>query len=223
MNRRSYLQAVSLVGAGSLAGCSTTTSPTTETPDPATSQSTESPTTSSTETQTASTPQSILVSFSAEVVRQTSKDAPPQLRAQLTNQSSKIVEIGLGPALMFSDDSEPLEWADELVLDPETHVGPWSEPTQSADGCWRFPEDGTRLVQNSIEWHELSPSDSLSDTYSVYTFGNTGSCLPEGVYRFQDDVYLGNEENTLVLTLSIQADADQQLTVNTDETEASAY
>lgn len=210
--RRSVLH-LATIGVGmSVAGCSATAPTNTESPNP-----------SSTESPTASPTQSVPVTFSAEVLRQATKENPPQLRTRLENQSSGTVRVGFGPALLFTDNaaSDELEWADQLVIDPETYVGPWDEPTRSAEGCWRFPEDGSRLVQSSLNWRDLSPSDSLTETYEIYTYGTSGPCLPEGTYQFQDKGYLEDEAHALILTLSLQIDTDQQLTVNTEGTGAS--
>lgn len=211
--RRSVLHLAGIGVGMSVTGCSAIESTPTESPTPhSTPTSTESPTTSP--------PQSGPVTFSAEVLRQATNEHPPQLRARLENQSSDTVRVGFGPALLFTDNvaSDELEWADQLVIDPETYVGPWDEPTQSADGCWRFPEDGSRAIQSSLNWRNLSPSDSLTETYDVYTSGTSGPCLPDGTYRFQDKGNLEDEAHALILTLSLQIDTDQQLTVNTEET-----
>lgn len=211
LSRRSVLHLASIGAGMSVAGCSETPSANTKSPNP---PSTESP--------TASPTQSVPVTFSAEVLRQATKEHPPQLRARLENQSSETVQVGFGPTLLFSDSSasDELEWDDQLVIDPETYIGPWGEPTHS-EGCWRFPEDGSRLVQSSSNWHDLSPGDSLTETYEVYTHGMSGPCLPEGTYQFQDKGYLEKEGNPLILTLSLEIDTDQQLMVNTEDTGAS--
>lgn len=229
LSRRSVLHLAS-VGVGmSVAGCSAITPTNTESSKPPSTESptpsqinTESPNPSSTESPTASPTQSVPVTFSAEVLRQATKEHPPQLRARLENQSSENVRVSFGPALLFTDNaaSDEREWDEKLVIDPETYVGPWGEPTHS-EGCWRFPEDGSRSVQSSLNGRDLSPSDSLTETYEVYTHGTSGPCLPEGTYQFQDKGFLEKEGNALILTLSLEIDKDQQLTVNTEETGAS--
>ena len=212
VSRRSLLRFASVGVSVSFTGCSATAPTNTESP-------TQSPTSPSTALPTESGP----VSFSAEIIRQSTTEQPAQLRSRLDNQSTETVQVGFGSALLFTANlaADELNWADQIVIDPETYVGPWAEPTQSSEGCWRFPEDGPVLVQSNLDWRELSPSDSLTETYNVYTSGTSGSCLHEGNDWFQDRGYLGDQSQELTLTLSVQIDTDQQLSVNTRETVAS--
>lgn len=127
------------------------------------------------------------------------------------------VEVGFGPTLLFTDSSGDLEWADELVLKPQTNVGPWDEPYQAEDGCWRFPEGGRQPVLSSLEWRSLGRSQSVSEEYTVYTAGGMGSCLPTGEYRFQDEAYAGSEDRAMTLALVIEVDGNRQLSVSAEE------
>ena len=211
-SRRSLLRLASIGASVSLTGCSAIAPTNTRSPN-------QSPTSPPTALPTESGP----VAFSAEVLRQSTAEHPAQLRARLDNQSTETVQVGFGPTLLFTANraTDELEWTDQIVIDPETYVGPWDEPTRSSEGCWRFPEDGSRLVQSSLNWRELSPSESLTETYDVYTEGTSRPCLPEGNYRFQDNGYLGDKSQVLTFTLSVQIDTDHQLSVNTRETAAS--
>ena len=209
--RRSVLQLVSSGVGISIAGCSTRSS-------------TNSPTSTSTATLTSTTTTSSMepvpVTFTAEVLRQASAENPAEIRARLESQSSDTVRIGFGPTLLYTDNTaaDDLKWANQLVLEPETSIGPWDDPIQDSDGCWRFPEDGMTPVQSSFTWRDLSPSESLTETYAVYTSGDSGPCLPEGSYRFQDQGNLENDDQEVIFTLSLQIDSNQQLQVNTEDT-----
>ncbi|AQL41645.1 hypothetical protein BV210_02460 [Halorientalis sp. IM1011] len=156
---------------------------------------------------------------------QATEDRPTQLRTRLENQHTEPVSVSFGPALLFTDNaaSDDLEWPDQLVIDPETNIGPWGNPTQDAEGCWRFPDDQMRAVQSILQQRELAAGDSITETYSLYTFGTSGSCLPKGTYRFQDKGYLRGEDTPLLFTLAIDIDGDQQVTVNGSQTEVSMY
>lgn len=118
---------------------------------------------------------------------------------------------------MFSDNSAVLDWADKIVLDPETYIGPWSEPVRIDDGCWRFPEDGEQSIQSIVEYYEIAPSQSLREEYDVYTSSHASTCLPEGTYRFQDQGTGGGEAYGPTLTLVLEIDEHQQLSASTEE------
>jgi len=124
--------------------------------------------------------------FSASVQRQASESDPARLRVELENPGPKPVAVRFGPALLYTQDGEDLEWSDELVLDPDTYIGPWDDPVQTDDGCWRFPEDGETAVQDEAPRYTLEPESSIGEDYDVYTVGMDGPCLPEGSYRFED-------------------------------------
>ena len=139
-SRRSALQVVGLTVCG-LAGC--------------VSSSTDNDESQSTTSTTPTIDHQIQnLTFDAEILTQQSADTPARFEARLTNTGTESLTIGMGPALMISDtgpDEDP-KWTDELVIDPDSDVGPWSEPVQTEDGCWRFPEDGNRSIQSILKY-----------------------------------------------------------------------
>lgn len=158
------------------------------------------------------------LTFSAEMVRQQSDEAPARVSATLTNAGSSTVEIGFGPTLLFTDNTaaDDLEWADSLVIDPETYIGPWSDPVRTEDGCWRYPAEAWRAIQSILEYRELEPQQSIEETYDIYTAANASSCLPNGSYRFQDKGVIGNDSQSVTLTLVLHVDDDQEISATTE-------
>lgn len=121
----------------------------------------------------------------------------------------ETVTVRFGPALLFTDDSNSsLQWAEDIVIDPKTDVGPWDEPVNE-NGCWRFPEGGARLVRSSIETRGIEPDHSIGESYDIYTSGDAVPCLPEGTYLFQDPIETG--AGAVVLTLKVAIDEGQQI------------
>lgn len=155
--------------------------------------------------------------FSANVIRKSSSDSPVRIAAELVNTGSETVQIGTGPTLLFSDHgpNDDLKRADDIVIDPGSYIGPWGEPYRTEAGCWRFPEDGSMLVQSSWERRELDPDDPFRETYEVLTRGDASPCLPEGVYRYQDRISGPPESHEYTLTLVLEIDSSGKLTTRT--------
>jgi hypothetical protein len=211
-SRRSALHVAGGLLVTALAGCATT---------PAESDSTSSSTVQATATQTGTATSSppptssygARLTFSGEILRQESTDAPARLEATLSNDGDSTTEVGYGPALLFTANGDAdHDWPENLVLDPEGYIGPWDDPVQTDDGCWRFPEDGERLVQASLNWHELAPGDSVTQAYDLYTRSDAETCLPAGTYRFQDGGFVDQEDQPLTFTLTLYVDDGRRLT-----------
>jgi len=203
-SRRSVLQLSGAALAGGLAGCASLSSDTGQTRSP-----------TATTTGTDAEPS---LAFTAEVVSQQSPESPAAMTAALTNTGDEPVTVGLGPALLFSDSGpgETKVWAHELVVDPETYVGPWSDPVQTDDGCWRFPFDGEQTILSSLERHELDPGDAVTERYRVYTDGTGGTCLPEGPYRYEDEVEVIDQSVSFTVALVLHVDGDKTLSASTE-------
>jgi len=164
------------------------------------------------------TPQRSTLELTADVVHQSSPEAPARVAATLTNTGSTTVKPGFGPTLLFSDSGpgEDLARPEPLVLDPESDGVPLSDPVQTDDGCWRFPEDGRKAVQSSLGYRELAPGDEIREEYNIYTAAEATSCLPEGSYRHQDNVELPDSSWMATLTLTLTTDESSQITVSGD-------
>ena len=190
-SRRALLALASATLGASLAGCAST--------EPAQSTATEP-----------------VLELTGSVVAQSSAEEPARIAATLTNAGSGTVSVGFGPTLLFSDSGpgEELASPDPLVLDPDGHGVLRSEPVQAEDGCWRYPQDGIRRVQSSLEYRELAPGDELGEAYAVYTGTDAQSCLPAGSYRQQDIVETPEPIRTATLTLTIDIDGTQTLSVS---------
>lgn len=212
-SRRSALHAIASILSFGIAGC---TSPAQQSDTPTSTQTTSSistntPSPTHTESPTPTTAHNPSLSFSAQVVQQASTESPPQIEASLTNTGSTTTFVGFGPALLFSDDTAELEWATDIVLDPKTTVGSSVEPIQTEDGCWRVPIDKEILIQSTLEWREISPDESLNESYRVYTRGEQSPCLPAGTYRFQD--VINTEADEMVLTLVLEIDSEKHISI----------
>jgi hypothetical protein len=90
------------------------------------------------------------------------------------------------------------------------------EPTQSQNECWRFPEDETLAIQSSLDFREIDPNETITETYNVYTRGNSLPCLPEGEFEFQDESYFGSETQPMILSLTIQVSSEKELSVDSE-------
>ena len=219
--RRSLLHSSALALSLGVAGCNGLSARTPETESPTeTDSSTPTTTASSTPTETPAPttlpPSSPALDFSATVLHQSSVEAPTRLEATLTNTGSTTATVGFGPALLFTDSGPEVDWAEDVVLDPETDVGPSDyEPERDDSGCWRSPRNGRIMIESSLESRELGPEGSLSEQYDLYTRGNSLPCLPEGTYRFEDE--LQTESDTWILSLIVEIDRDHEVSVSTGE------
>lgn len=203
--RRSALRVAGGLLMGALGGCATSPSKPGPTDSPhSTPASVTSPTTSPSRSNS--------LGFSGEILGQASDEAPARVEATLSNDGSTAVEVGYGPTLLFTaNGSMDYDWPEDLVLDPEGYIGPWDDPYRTDDGCWRFPEDGQRLVQSSLVWRTLDPDESLSEEYDIYTHGDSPSCLPSGIYRFQDGGFVEREGQSITFTLKLEVREDMRL------------
>lgn len=141
----------------------------------------------------------------AAVINQPSVDSPATVQLSVENRGSAEEQVRFGPALLFTDDTaENLRWSEEVLIDPTTDVGTWSEPERSTDGCWRFPEDGDRSVISSIDTRTIPAGESLSEEYTVYTSEEASECLPTGEHTYED--ILDTRVGRRVLSLRIVID-----------------
>lgn len=145
-----------------------------------------------------------LLAFSAEAIAQSSAGAPARIEARVRNVGDEAIELGFGPALLFTDDADDaLQWPDELLLDPDSSGVVNPDPETGENGCWRFPEDGWQDVRSVLRFREIDPGSAVEETYAVYTWGKSLPCLPAGTYTFQDRAYLESESRPLRLTLEV--------------------
>lgn len=206
LTRRKALQLSSLALGSGLAGCPAMPPENTPTEGPTSDASPGASPTGTFSTEN-------VPSFTGEILRQASDEAPARVRAILSNDGESGVEVGYGPTLLFTDNAGSInDWPEELVLDPDGYIGPWDDPYQSEDGCWCFPKEGSRLVQSILEWRTLDPGQSVSTEYSVYTLGDSRPCLPTGTYQFQDGGSLERENQSIIFTLTLEVGADRHLT-----------
>ena len=207
-DRRKTLELMASVATVGVAGCTTPT----DTNNERTTGTTDTISTSTTQTETATASS---LSLASEVINQPSKDSPAKIRLSIVNQGEQAVQIGFGPALLYTDDSaDSLSWADKLILDPDARGVSMNGEVRYENDCWRLFQNGPEVVQSSLEYREIPRSERLSQSYSVYTAGNIETCLPTGEYEFQDRSYLTSTSNPLTLSLTVQMENNQILSVS---------
>lgn len=162
---------------------------------------------------------STVLAFSSNVVQQPSNDSPGRIGATLENVGSKSVEVGYGATLLYYDwGSGDTAWSgDEILLDPETYVGPWSDPVQTDDGCWRSPEDGEINVEGVIDLDEIGPNEVVDEEYEVYTNDMDGPCLPAGTYQYENTIDITEATDEGELSEPRQALLGLELTVDSQK------
>lgn len=173
---------------------------------------------SPTQTLTTTPIQDYSLVLNAQIDRQQTSENPAQINVKLRNTGKDKVDVGFGPTLLYTSGVVNVEGPAELVLDPETYIGPWADPVQDDNDCWRFRNDGERLVQDSLGFRKIQPGGVLSESYDVYTYGMEGTCFPAGTYRFHDQSFVNNESQPIVLALTVDIDENQQLSVNSEKT-----
>lgn len=122
-------------------------------------------------------------SYTATVVEQRSATTPATIRTTLTTDRGKA-QIRAGETIVLRYDDGP---GYDVVLFPDTDVGPNDPPAEPSDGCWRYT-DPDLLARAIEEWHTVDSGDGFQETYRLFTRGADGQCLPDGDYRFAADV-----------------------------------
>ena len=198
LSRRRALQTLALSVSGVIAGCLGR---------PTTTENSSTPATED--------PQPKALELTADILSTASSDAPAQVEATLRNTGTTDIKIYYGPTLVFVNHSED----EKLVLEPESRAGPWSEPTYT-NGCWRFPADGEQDVNLIQGFETLSPDDTFTEVYAVYTRSNVEACFPEGMQRFEETITVAEDDTEVTLTLGLEITAEGGLSVDAEETEA---
>lgn len=145
-------------------------------------------------------------SYTATVVEQQSATTPATIRTTLTTDSGET-QISTRETIVLRYDDGP---GYDVLLFPDTDVGPNDPPTESSDGCWRYT-DSDLLARDIEKWHAVDSEDGFRETYRLFTRGADGRCLPDGDYRFAADVRdETRDELQVVLAVSI---ADGQVSV----------
>lgn len=117
--------------------------------------------------------------YFAEVVDQQSESTPATIRTKLTTESGET-EISSRETIVLRYEDGP---GYNIILIPETDVGPNQPPEGPSGGCWRYT-DNDFLARDMEEWHSVDSSEGFQETYSLFTRGEGGHCLPDGDYLF---------------------------------------
>lgn len=135
------------------------------------------------------------LAYSAEVVDQQSGTTPATIRTVLTTESGET-EISARETIVLRYDDGPDY---NVLLFPDTEVGPNDPPDEHSEGCWRYT-DSDFLARDVEERHSVDSGDGFQETYSLFTRGEDRQCLPDGDYRFVADIQdeSGDELQVLV-------------------------
>lgn len=154
-------------------------------------------------------------SFDVELVSQLDETSPPGLRISVENQSDEpqtfLFREGLPFAEVFPGNTDS-----HVLLIPEDpdYLFVWGDgsnasladledapPDERVDGCWRLRHsifeyyNGSALTfsedQEIGPAEELSPGESRTGRYSLYSSNNTRDCFRKGSYRFESSNYFG--------------------------------
>jgi hypothetical protein len=158
------------------------------------------------------------LSFTATVLNQASIEAPPTIEIALRNDGPEPVEIGYGPALLFSDDVGSTEWAEAIAIEPDHRgatIGP--RPQQSGD-CWSVSSDADITITSMLNLETLNSGEEVTATVFVYGRSDPDSdqCYPPGEYRFEDQISF-YEEFTFEIALEISIGDNGQLSARGEQ------
>lgn len=209
LTRRSLLKYTSVSGIALSSGCLAPGSTGETTNSASSAQETES----DTEAQPPSDPSSLAVE--SRTLEQQSTESPARFEVSVSNQGARSIPVRFGPALLFTDNAdESLNWADDLVIIPESDRVGGSKPFQTDDGCWRFPTDGYVPIQSILETRTIPPDGAITESYRVYTRGKSLRCLPPGEYKFQDKMTAGSDDQPLVLSVIVTVSEQQNVSTS---------
>lgn len=173
IRRRQLLKGSAVLAGSALAGCNTGVNPDRDAEDDAD----EDRPTASPESSHAGINE---LSYSAEVLEQQSPSTPATIRSELTNTSEQDAKIAARETIVLRYDDGPDY---NLLLFPETEIGPNDPPNDSDEGCWRYT-DSDVLARDIEEWHTIESGGAHQETYRLFTRGEDRMCLPDGAYQF---------------------------------------
>lgn len=139
----------------------------------------------------------------ATVVRQFSTRSPARVRVAYTNTAAEEREVVFGTTVPFPPYAGArTDGAGRLSLVPDdrefVHPFPRPESTPAGDpfvpaepsgGCWRARAAvaGMDVARERL----VGPDETIQGTYTVLAHPESGTCLADGTYRFEDGNYLG--------------------------------
>ena len=154
------------------------------------------------------------LSYTASIAEQQTSKSPARVKAVLENTGSEPIQVFLGPTLMFSDDSADLAWSNEIILDPEKSGVETPGEKQKRDGCWMYALNSEQIIQSLLQPKTIEPDSSIAETYKLYTKKGLGKCLPEGTYRYEDEISVGDESRSVLTSLILHINNNQKLSAD---------
>lgn len=204
MQRRTFLTVAGATSVAGLGGCVFSDG---ESPSP---ENTVSPT----ETSPPSTED---LSFTASVLSQASTESPLSVGISLANTADEAVELGYGPALLFTDDSGETEWAEAIAIEPESRGANLSPSPEQNGKCWSVTSDANLEITSIQNTVSLDSGAELTETVSVYARPATDECYPSGRYRFADRMSFIRTESEFEIVLQISIGAGGQIAASGEQ------
>ena len=138
------------------------------------------------------------VEIDTDVVQQFSDRHPAKIEIEYTNKSDKRRELSFGTSPPFSAIVTKNEEGNALAVIPDDHNGIYVNspesvlPKRKSDNCWKLPSGGlvTTVAATIVT---VEKHGSVSEEYSILD-GNNDTCLPSGLYRFEEDHYFDRDE-----------------------------
>lgn len=162
------------------------------------------------------------VSLSANVVRQSDQDSPPQVSISVRNTSQAVRSFETGPSPPFDPAvANHLDGDGTLFVVPADGTGfevPANDgeietqppagderlvPETPTDGCWVADNSALETYQMA-RGRSLDPGEVLDRSYVVLAHPDNEACLPSGRYRAVDTARVDGAEVTLEVTLEVE-------------------
>jgi hypothetical protein len=185
MNRRVFLKSTITGTFGALAGCSGES----EKPDlPLSVKITE----------VDELDERLQVGIDVEVLNnEVTSDDPALIQITITNQADTEQTIYSGSVPVFTDLVSTEMNGNRIILRRYTTNTTGTYNTDKvADDCWQWDND--RVGTSTIAWSEdLAPEATVSEEFIIFGHpDNATPCLPPGEYRFENDGYRLNEDDS---------------------------
>ena len=138
------------------------------------------------------------VEIDTDVVQQFSDRHPAKIEIEYTNKSDKERKLSFGISPPFSAIVTKNEEENALAIIPDDHNGIYVNsqehvlPKQKRDDCWKLPSGGL-VTTAAATVVTVEKHGSISEEYSILD-GNNDTCLPSGLYRFEEDHYFDRHE-----------------------------
>jgi len=142
------------------------------------------------------------VGFDVERLNGFDADEPARLRIALTNETGEDATFLMGPHPPFSGlFSESVDTDSRVVVLPEVEFHADVLPDEPSEGCWSAEGQIETLgVESNVD---LDPGEKVERTYVLASDHEAEDCLPDGEYRFRDEIELESEDDWIVVAFDL--------------------